>query len=321
MPLVRGALPMHIFSSRVFLETAGALFYPTRQRSIQAYELEGRFLSLLALDGQQPVRSMPFYDFAPEVGSSHEKPARPLRYFPKAVLRTVRLAHERVAEPAGFQPSPYIDWSLFTDWAAYEAFMLARPAAKANDSTRQLRRIERDLGPVSFVFDDQRPEAFDACVKWKSKQYVSTGVGDMFADPRNVELFRALQHKKAMVVSTFSAGPTLLAVHFGALCEGQLSWWVPAYDPAYSKYSPGRLLLESLIRESHRLGHREFDFLIGDEGYKFKYATHNRIIGPVGAAPLREQALALAKKEVKAVLAKFPQAYELARKLKRAARL
>jgi len=37
---------------------------------------------------------------------------------------------------------------------------------------------------------------------------------------------------------------------------------------------------------SRGLGHLEFDFLIGDEAYKFVYATHSRVIGPLGVAPL-----------------------------------
>jgi len=308
---------MNIFSTPLFLETAGALFHPRRQRSIETFLLEGRVLRLLVLDGKTVVRKMPFYDFPQPLDAAPASgPLRTLAYFPRTVVKTTTAA-ERVPEEKGFQPSPYIEWSQFTDWANYQHFVAQKGLAKANDSARQIRKLERDLGPLSFVFDDHRPEVFDAVVRWKSAQYLSTGVGNMFAQSENVELFRELHRQKAVVVSSLSAGTTLLAAHFGSLTDGRMTWWVPAYDPAYSKYSPGRLMLEQLMAESQRAKHLEFDFLIGDEGYKFTFATHNRVIGPVGTAPLQERIVARAKAEGKALLARSPRLYELARSLKR----
>ena len=307
---------MNIFSTTLFLETAGALFHPSRARSIETFELKGRVLRLLVLDGRTVVRTMPFYDFPQPLEGRPSGVIRPLAYFPRTVVETMTAA-QRVPEPPGFQPSPYIAWRSVGDWAGYEKFLSTKVVTKANDSNRQRRKLERDLGPVSFVFDDQRPDVFNALVRWKSGQYVSTGVGDMFAKPENVELFRRLMSQKAVVMSSLSAGSTLLAAHFGSLTDERLTWWVPAYDPAYSKYSPGRLMLEELIRESHRRSQLEFDFLIGDEAYKFNYATHNRLIGPVGTPPLGERVVARLKKEAKSLLARSPRVYELARALKR----
>lgn len=307
---------MNIFSTTLFLETAGALFFAKRRRSIELFRLENHVLRLLVLDGRTVVRAMPFYDFPQPVTDGADGPLKPLSYFPRTVVETTSVDQPMPHAP-GFQPSPYVEWAAFADWPSYERFVERKPLAKQGDSKRQRRKIERDLGPMKFLFDDQRPEVFDAVVRWKSAQYLATGVGDMFAKPENVELFQRLKHQRALVVSSLSAGPTLLAAHFGSLHDRRLSWWVPAYDPAYSKYSPGRLMLEELMRESHRLRHLEFDFLIGDEAYKFNYATHNRVIGPMGTPSLREQLFERAKKEGKALLARNPMAYQWARAIKR----
>ncbi len=308
---------MNIFSTPLFLETAGALFYPQRERSIETFELKGRVLRLLVVDRKTVVRTMPFYDYPQPLDVAPAGLVKPLSYFPRTVVKTT-LVEERVgAEPPGFQPSPYIEWARVGDWAAYTKLIDERPKIKANDSARQIRRITKDLGPLSFIFDDQRPEVFDAVVRWKSAQYISTGVGDMFARPANVELFRALQAKKAVVVSSLTAGSTLVAAHFGSLTDERMTWWIPAYDPTYSKYSPGRLMLEKLLEESHRSKHLEFDFLIGDEGYKFNFATHNRVIGPLGTPGLRERVLTRAQKEAKGLLRRFPRAYDLAKEVRR----
>ncbi len=310
---------MNLFSTPVFLETAGALFHPKRRRTVELRQLNDQMvLRLLVLDDKTVVRRMPFYDFPQPLtpGSYPKGPVAPLAYFPRTVVATTGV-DVPMAAGRGYQPSPYIDWSLFSSWADFEAFHAHRPQTKANDSGRQVRRLERELGKLEFVYDDPRPDVFDRCVRWKAAQYVATGVGNMFAAPENVELFRELRRQGAVVVNSLSAGSTLLAVHFASYNDGRLGWWVPAYDPAHSKFSPGRLLLERLMRESQARGHLEFDFLIGDEAYKFNFATHNRVIGPVGVPPLTERVAAEFKARAKQTLAKYPKAYEFARELKR----
>ncbi|HEY1086770.1 MAG TPA: GNAT family N-acetyltransferase, partial [Archangium sp.] len=205
----------------------------------------------------------------------------------------------------------------FESWAAYEAFVKASPVPRTGDNARQRRRLEKELGPLRFELDDARPEAFDACIRWKSSQYLATGLQDMFADPRNVALFRRLRERGVLQVNSLSAGDKLLAVHFASWHDRRTTWWVPAYDPEWSKFSPGRILLEDLMKASFERKDREFDFLIGAEGYKFMYATHNRVIGEVGMPPLKDLFVKKARREAKAVLEKYPKALELARTMQK----
>ena len=305
---------MNIFTTDAFLETAGGLFFPQRERRVELCRLEGRRLRLLMLDGKDVAQSMPFYDFPQPEADAKGPIDRELFYFPRTVLRTTRV-EDRTPEPAGQRPSPYIDWKKYPTFEAFEADWKTRSQSKASDSLRKRKRLEKELGPVRFQLDDLRPEVFDTCVKWKSAQYLATGLTDMFADPRNVALFRRLRERGVLLVSSLSAGDTLLAAHFGSSHDGRLGWWVPAYDPGFGKYSPGRLLMENMLEASHARGDLEFDFLVGDEAYKFQYATHNRVIGAVGTPPLRVLFMNKARPMVKSLLEKNPRALELARRL------
>jgi len=308
---------MNVFSTPTFLEAAGELFFPGRRRSIELCRVEGRLLRLLVLDGREVVQAMPFYDFPQPLEAADEEPVRELRYFPRTVVRTTTIEERVAPEPEGHQPSPYIDWSSLGSLEAWRSLVDARGANRFGDPARSLRRLRRDVGELRFVFDDPRPEVFDACVQWKAAQYRATGVGDAFARPESAELFRRLRTRGAVVVSSLTAGDTLLAAHLGSITGGRLGWWVPAYDPAWRRYAPGRLLLLELIAESFRRGDVEFDFLIGAEDYKFLYATHNRVVGPVGTPPLGVQVLAATARRAKALLAGHPRAYALARQLRR----
>lgn len=307
---------MNIFTTDAFLETAGAIYFPSRARRIEVCRIESRRLRLLVLDGHEIVSRMNFYDFPQPLNDAHGPVDREISWFPRTVLRTTRV-EDRTPEGEGQQPSPYIDWKKHSTWEAFEAEWKTRAISKSNDSPRQRRRLEKDLGPLRFELNDQRPEVFDACIKWKSGQYQATGLQDMFADPRNVELFRKLKERGVVLVSSLSAGNTLLAVHLGSSNDGRFGWWIPSYDPQWNKFSPGRLLLEDVLKASHARGDIEFDFLIGNEAYKFQYATHNRVIGAVGTPPLRDLIVAKARKKAKAILEQNPKAMEFARKIQK----
>lgn len=310
---------MNFFSSDAFLETAAEVFHPGRTHSIEVCRAGGVLLRLLVLDDAQVLQAAPFYDFPQPLEGPHEGPLREVPYFPRTVLATTTV-EARVPEAKGYQPAPFIDWKRFPSWKDFAAHVEARRARLFDDSRRCRNKLGREVGPLRFVFADERPSVFEACVRWKSAQYRASGLPDLFAAPENVALFRGLQARGALVVSSLSAGETLVAAHLGASWNGRLSWWVPAYDVAFAKASPGRLLLEDLLQASHALSHAEFDFLLGDEAYKFHYATHSRVIGPVGVPPLSEQLLAEAKTRVKGVLQRYPPALSWARSVQRALR-
>jgi CelD/BcsL family acetyltransferase involved in cellulose biosynthesis len=307
---------MNIFTTDIFLETAGALFFPQRKRRIEVCRLEGRRIPLLVLDGHEVVGRMPFYDFPQPLDDARGPVDREIFHLPRTVLRTVELTGlpEKLE---GTQPSPYIDWKKHGTWAEFEARWKASPIPKTTDGARQRRKLEREVGKLRFELDDARPEVFEACLRWKSSQYLATGLTDMFAEPKHVTLFRKLRERGVLLVSSLTAGDSLLAVHLGSSHDRRLGWWIPAYDPKFSRFSPGRLLLEELMKTSFERGDLEFDFLIGDESYKFLYATHNRIIGPVGMPPLTELLMSRAKQTAKALLSMSPKAMELARTLQK----
>ncbi len=303
---------MNFFSTDVYLQTLADVYFAGKNCRVVNARVENQLFRLLMVDGQ-PITRWAFLDFLQPLENVRDDAAdRDIGYLPKAVLRT----HEVTARPElppGEHPSPFIDWSRFESWSAFEAFVGARIGNLFPDSRRKRKKLERELGPIRFELDDRRPEVLEQCLVWKSSQYVATGLQDMFADPRNADLFRVLQKRGAVVVSSFSAGERLLAAHFGALADERLYWWVPAYDPAFGKYSPGRLMLEDLMKASLERKHREFDFLIGDETYKWHYATHNRVIGALGTPPLSLRLKTAAKQYAKKALARHPKLLETAR--------
>jgi CelD/BcsL family acetyltransferase involved in cellulose biosynthesis len=309
---------MNLFSSEPYLRTLAETYFPGRRWAIELFQTEGAQHKLLVVDGHGPVTAWPFLDFPQLLDPKEPGRARSLRYLPRAVRETTTAEQRAPIEPgSGVSPAPFIRWAGFADFAAFEAHVLARNKTLPADSRRQRRRIERELGPLRFELDDRGAEAFDTGLRWKSAQYLASGLPDMFANQDHVRMFRALQRIGLVIISSLRAGDRLLAVHLGALESQRMYSWVPSYDVELQRYSPGRLLLESILAESFARRHLEFDFLIGEEAYKWNYATHNRRIGPLGTPPLSLRLEREVRQRVKAALEDHPRLLDLARRVKR----
>lgn len=298
----------NVFSSVPFLESLGTARFPRGRWSIETVGLgEHRFRVLVV--GRQPVTSVPWLDFLEPLGPGDgpRTADRRVGYVPRAALASIPAAEWPAAAartPAPL-PSPYIDWRQFPTLADFDA----RPWAQGRNGAergRRWRRVVKAFGEARYTTHTSDPTVFDACIAWKRSQYRATGVGDALADERSVRLFRELLERGVLEVSALHGGDTLLAAHVGLLWEGRRYWWLPAYDPAHTKLSAGRVLLEAMLEEGHARGDREFDFLLGDEAYKWSYASHTRLVTPLGTTPLALRANRLVRQGLKRALQLSP---------------
>lgn len=65
----------------------------------------------------------------------------------------------------------------------------------------------------------------------------------------------------------------MIACHWGVNYQGSFLWYKPSFDINLARYSPGEVLLRQLIlRSLHEQAHT-FDFGLGDEFFKKRFAT------------------------------------------------
>lgn len=290
--------PVNFFSTDAFLGPLVAAAFKNRQTEVRCYSLNGRRYRLLSVDGR-PLTRFPFMDFVEPMGDAQPSD-EPVAWLPVASDGLTEVAaYRRLPDTL---PAPTLLLTGFATVEAMWAHVDGLSSGALSQAKRNRKKLERDVGPIEFNMDDRRREVFDACLKWKSAQYRATGLVDMFADPVNCELFERMRDERTLKIASLSAGGTLIAVHIGMLSEGRFYSWIPSYDHTFGRYAPGRLLFHALLEDSVRSGHREFDFLIGDEPYKWGYATHARCVGEAGEAPLYVRAQRNVKKSVKATL-------------------
>ncbi|GGP14025.1 GNAT family N-acetyltransferase [Oceanobacillus neutriphilus] len=68
----------------------------------------------------------------------------------------------------------------------------------------------------------------------------------------------------------------IIAVHFGMTDGNRFYFYIPSFDTEFGKYSAGQLLIYHLILDAGKEGCQHFDFLKGEEAYKYKWGAVNR---------------------------------------------
>lgn len=68
----------------------------------------------------------------------------------------------------------------------------------------------------------------------------------------------------------------IVAYYLGFVYDNVVYFWNTGFDPEFSGLSPGKLLLHHWIKDSFAAGYKEFDFMVGQESYKFQWTNHTR---------------------------------------------
>jgi hypothetical protein len=313
---------MNFYSSREYLGLVAQTYFKGKKTSVEDVRVGSEVLRLLVVDDKKPVSQLCFLDYHdPLAGEEIKRPVRDfgISYAPWVTRDVIDVSAWSASTFPGFEAAPFVDWSCFPTYADYVATIKGRQKSLIREHERRRRRLAEEVGPITFSANDHGADVFPLAFQWKSAQLRETGVNDYLADPLNVEYLTRARESGVLSASTLRAGGQLLSAWLGFMHERVWSGWVFTYDhdPALKKYCLGHQLLRSMLEESHRLGHTQFDFSIGGEEYKWVYATHARVLGPSGRAPLASRVVTAAKQQAKRALAFAPLALEIAVTLKK----
>jgi len=150
------------------------------------------------------------------------------------------------------------------------------------DAANARRRLERDVGKVRVSVHTDDPSVLATLFEWKSAQYRRSAVRDIFAIDwcRGAVTALATTDVPAFAgrLSALWAGDRLVSVHLGPRSNDRWHWFLPAYDPAFARYSPGTVLLASLTERASDLGISIIDLGRGDEAYKGRFGNAEVIV-------------------------------------------
>ncbi|MGC5039804.1 GNAT family N-acetyltransferase [Streptomyces sp. DT190] len=173
--------------------------------------------------------------------------------------------------------SPVVD--IGEGFAPYTERLRAKSPGFLRQTLAKERRLARQVGEVRFVYDARDPGALRALMEWKSAQYRRTGRRDRFAQEWITSLVGLLGESDEPecrgVLSVLYAGGRRVAAHFGLRSRTVLSWWFPAYDRAFAKYSPGLVLQLRMLEAAAADGIEVVDLGSGPARYKESLKTRD----------------------------------------------
>ncbi len=279
----------NFFSSPWFLEASADTLFAGDGARPRTVQVDGqRFDALVLPDGS--VVSNPMSDFL-EPRSPGDPPLGEVvqvRSLPRVATARIEVTRPP-AQHLGVVPSPYIDWRGFSSWETYVAQASRRDWRAFKNTARKRRKLTRDIGPIDLTLDLPDHDLVEQALMHKARQLRLTGGLDRFASRRTRQLVHRLVHEGHLTLSVLSACGRPLAYALAHWGGDRVSSWITSYDPGAADFSPGTQLYEAMMQESFSRGHTEFDFLIGAEPYKYHYATHERLVGPVGQASRRQR--------------------------------
>jgi CelD/BcsL family acetyltransferase involved in cellulose biosynthesis len=147
-----------------------------------------------------------------------------------------------------------------------------------------IRQIEKQ-GPLTLTLasdPDAVTRSMDILLDLKSAWAKTRETGDGIARPDVQNLMRRLAieslHDGSLHLSSLKCGDHTIAINLGFIRRGSFYYYLPAYDAAFAKMSPGRVHLMMLISSAIDRGLRRFDFLRGEDPYKVQFGKPARTL-------------------------------------------
>lgn len=162
--------------------------------------------------------------------------------------------------------------------ASWEAYQAALPSKARHELRRKLRKAGRDALTSWYIVAHPTAIAEDLPRFFHLHEQSSpekaafwTPTRRAFFEAMAVEMSRAGWLKLAFLLVNGAPAATFMFFDDGE----RFLLYNSGFDPAFDALSPGWVLLGYLIEHAIRLGRREFDFLRGDEAYKYEFGARS----------------------------------------------
>lgn len=111
-------------------------------------------------------------------------------------------------------------------------------------------------------------------------RWENSGTPSLFSRRNNKLFFEALVKKMCMkkwiIFTVIRSKGITIAFHFGFDYNNVILWYKPTYNPAFSRHSPGQVLLKELLDYAIAEQKDEFDFTVGNEPFKKRFSNRIR---------------------------------------------
>lgn len=188
---------------------------------------------------------------------------------------------ERIAGPL-----PYLDISAHRDWEAY----LQSRSSNFRQQVRRFTRRAAKAGSMGLRRTERREELaadMDTFFRLHDLRFGSKG-GSTLSSERaqafHLDFAERALGRGWLRLWFLELEGRPAAAWYGWRLGDRYSYYNSGLDPSFSSLRPGLVLLAAVIESAFEEGAAEFDFLLGDEAYKYRFAEAERTVSDVAIA-------------------------------------
>jgi CelD/BcsL family acetyltransferase involved in cellulose biosynthesis len=166
---------------------------------------------------------------------------------------------------------------LPSSWEEYQKQL----TSKLKADSRRNRRNLHEKGELKFEILEQDnekiSEVLEKFFEQKRNRYQTSGAYDMLSSEAVREFYSEMPSEfgqgAKIQLSALVLDDLVLATHWGVVDQCNFYYLMPTYSSKWKRYSPGRLLLEHLLKWSIEQNLKVFDFTVGGEEYKKEWCN------------------------------------------------
>jgi len=172
---------------------------------------------------------------------------------------------------------------------SWESYIRSLGSSHRANVKRKIRKLNAQFS-VKFetIIDDSRlVPVLNEMVMLHFKRHGDASVSDAFTEESVLSFHREIAQLQLadsrLRIYRLELDGVAVASLYGFLVSGKFYFYQSGFDPDYSQYSVGLIVLAYSIQESIKEGASEYDLLHGNERYKYLWANNERVLERVFA--------------------------------------
>ena len=191
------------------------------------------------------------------------------------IARALPKADESFTRTEAISAAPYISIT-----GSYEQYLQTLSSNERSNVRRRRRKLLEGQGVVYTDFASQEPwrvlqRLLDLHERRAAEKEIQSTFGGPAISAFHDDLLKRLNRSKVWLRG-LKRGEDVIAVFYGFVDGANVAYYQLGYDPEWSDSSPGSVLLQETIREAHDRGLKEYNFLQGEEGFKYRWTSSFR---------------------------------------------
>lgn len=147
---------------------------------------------------------------------------------------------------------------------------------------RRRKLFENNAASYIKCSDNDMTECLATVFDLHARRAVKKQINSSFSGDEifrfHVDLLGIMRHKNWVWIRFLKSGDKTIAAFYGFVFGNRVFYYQTGQDPEWHSYGPGSVIIHDAIQEAFNANFEEFNFLQGEEEYKYKWTKTQRVL-------------------------------------------